>query len=145
MTMISKTELLRQLNGQVSAEERAALENGGVGLVISQYNRRTLLGMLSTGEAALRAEAPEERRIDPGHVGALRSALEGFLAQYMSDRPEGHKWIILSCLYLAFVAGEPMHPQEVVRWTYRCGEYRCPAREDTEGSLCRWCVCAGTQ
>jgi len=128
--------LLRRLTGGITPAERAALERGE-GLVISRYNRETLLRMLETGAAQY------THCVDPAEVEAMRSALQGFLDRHMPDRPEGHRWIMLSCIFLAFVAREPLHPQPVVGWQRRQGACICPAREVSADSLCRWCVCRG--
>ena len=128
--------LLERLRGSIAPAERAALERGE-GLVISRHNRETLLRMLTTDPS------PDGRRVDPAVLSAMEATLQGYLDRYMPDRPEGHKWIMLSCVYLAFVAREPLHPRETVGWVQREDGYHCPARETTADSLCRWCACGG--
>ena len=130
--IVSRSAYLDGLKGRVSEEEREALENGGP-LLISRYNRETLLRMLRDGGGA--------GTVDTLQADALEKTLEAYLAQYMAEQPSGHKWIILSCLYLSQVAGEPMHPQPMARWRREGGAYYCPAREDQSGSVCLWCVC----
>jgi len=104
---------------------------------ISQWNRGTLLRM--------RGFVPEPGDISAASVEALISSLCDNLERHMPDAPEGHRWIMLSCLFLAFVAWEPMHPREVVhhRNTVIMGRQHwfCPVREDSAESLCRFCVC----
>ena len=133
---LSAATLLRRLTGGITPAERAALESGEE-LVISRYNRETLLRMLNTDVSRY------THCVDPAEVEAMRSALQGFLDRHMPDRPEGHRWIMLSCIFLAFVAREPLHPQPVVGWQRRQGACICPAREVSADSLCRWCVCRG--
>ena len=128
---------LGQLQDSINPGERRALENASEGLVISRYNRETLLRMLAMDGL------PEEGDIDAASLEAMKAALEDYLSRYMPDRPEGHKWIVLSCLFLAFIVREPMHPREIVGWKRADGAYICPAREMSPGSLCRWCVCRG--
>ena len=93
---------------------------------ISQWNRGTLLRM--------RGFVPEPGDIPAASVEALISSLCDNLERHMPDAPEGHRWIMLSCLFLAFVAWEPMHPREVVhhRNTVIMGRQHwfCPVRED---------------
>lgn len=136
--LITEKQLLEQLAGQISDEERAALEDGGRELVISRYNRATVLKLLSMKESGADHGAIT---VDTALVDGLKRELEEYLDRYMREQPEGHKWIILSCLFLTFILREPMHPQEIVRWERLGGLYHCPSREVQAGSLCRWCVC----
>lgn len=130
-TCMTRNDLLQDLRAQISPDERAALRDGTVPN-ISRYNRMTLLRILE-------CEAADLGRTDAGRVEALRAALREYLNRYMPDTPEAHKWIILSCLFLAFVAMEPMHPQAIVGWKKAEDGYLCPSRE--EDGICQWCVC----
>ena len=136
--LITKKQLLEQLAGQVSDAERAALDSDGGELVISRYNRATVLKLLSMKESDA-DQGPIT--VDTALVDALKRELEEYLDRYMREQPEGHKWIILSCLFLTFVLREPMHPQEIVHWERIGGSYRCPSAEMQAGSLCLRCVC----
>lgn len=136
--LITKKQLLEQLAGQVSEAERAALEDGGRELVISRYNRATVLKLLSMKESGADYGAIT---VDTALVDGFKRELVEYLNRYMREQPEGHKWIILSCLFLTFIVREPMHPQEIVGWERLGGLYQCPSREMQAGSLCRWCVC----
>ena len=133
---ISTGAYLVELKAQVSGEERAALI-AGVMPAISAFNRSTMLRMLSM-------DATSPGSVDTRCSQEMTDALQTYLNRYMADKPEGHKWIILSCLFLVLVAREPMHPQPIVHWLCEDGRYHCPAREDDEGSLCRFCVCEST-
>ena len=124
---------LKMLRARISEEEREELESGG-DLVIGSYNRATMLRMLRDTET-------REKTVDIALADALENALRSYLDRYMADMPRGHKWVILSCLYLAMVAGEPMHPQAITGWRREGDRYYCRAREDTPDSTCRWCVC----
>ena len=136
--LITKKQLLEQLAGHISDEERVALEGDGRELVISSYNRATVLKLLSMKENGVdRGPITVETDL----VDGFKRELEEYLDRYMREQPEGHKWIILSCLFLTFIMREPMHPQEIVRWERLGDLYRCPSREMQAGSLCRWCVC----
>ena len=134
---ISEAMALGQLRKGITPSERKALENGGEGLVIGRYNRETLLRMLDMDDL------PEGQGVDPERLEGLEGALRDYLNRYMPDQPEGHKWIVLSCLFLALVVREPMHPREIVGWRQAGGAYICPTREPSSGSICRWCVCRG--
>ena len=96
-------------------------------------NRETLLSM--------RDHAPGEHPVDEARAKQLEAALETYLNRYMAKRPEGHRWIVLSCLFLAFVARAPLHPGELLGHRRVGGAVLCPAREDSPDSLCRFCVC----
>ena len=130
-TCMTRNDLLQDLRAQISPAERAALRDDVV-QNISRYNRATLLRILE-------CEAPDDGRVDAGRVETLHAALGEYLNRYMPDTPEAHKWIILSCLFLAFVAMEPMHPQAIAGWKKTGGGCLCPSRE--EGGICQWCVC----
>ena len=131
--LISRNEYLSGLRKQVSEEEREDLENGDI-LFISWYNRETMLRMLHS-------EALPDGTVDTNRAEALKDALRAYLNKHMADLPQGHKWIILSCLFLSMVAREPMHPQQMTGWQKQGDQYYCRAREDQDGSVCRWCVC----
>ena len=124
---------LRELRGRISEEERENLENDTIHY-ISKFNRATLLRML---------REPENRSgtVDTDRASALETALKLYLDQYMTDMPQGHKWVILSCLFLSMIAGEPLHPREMTGWVREGGAYYCRAREEQPGSVCCWCVC----
>ena len=128
---MNTNELLSALRSRITPSERNALRENTVAH-ISRYNRDTLLRMLDLGE-------PMPVPVDATRAKALHAALQDYLNRYMRDNPEAHKWIILSCLFLAFVAMEPMHPQAIVGWEKLDGDYICPARE--ANGVCRWCVC----
>ncbi len=131
--IVSRSVFLEELRRQVSDEEREDLENGDI-IYISWYNRDTLLRLLHE-------DVPKAGTVDTTQAEALRQALAAYLDKYMSDCPQGHKWIILACLYLAMVACEPMHPQRMTGWQKRDDGYYCRAREEQDGSVCQWCVC----
>jgi len=128
---MNTNELLSSLRARITPAERKALRDNTVAH-ISRYNRDTLLRILDLGE-------PMPVPVDPMRAKALHAALGDYLNRYMPDTPEARKWIILSCLFLAFVAMEPMHPQAIVGWKKTEGGYLCPSRE--EDGICQWCVC----
>ena len=136
---ITRRELRALLCGQISTDERQSLKNGSDGLVISVHNRKTIIRMI---EDTFPYEADNEP-VDVSQVISLIQALQSYLNKYMADKPEGHRWITICCIYLSMVAHEPLHPREAAHWEWDSGvgEYRCRFREDVEGSICRWCRC----
>ena len=138
MEAISRAALLARLKGGITPAERAALVGDGHGLVLSRYNRATLSRMLAMDAC------PEGPPVSSASLSAMEAALRDYLDRYMPDQPEAHRWIVLSCLFLAFVVQEPLHPQAVVGWRIVEGRYACPAREISGDSLCRWCACGGS-
>ena len=73
-------------------------------------------------------------------VRELTEDLEKYLAEYLADHPEGHKWIIIACLYLTFAEGLPMHPQHAAKWQKTASGYVCPHKVE-DSITCRYCVC----
>lgn len=134
--MISTRQLLEQLQTEISDQEWDAIQAKAV--YVSGHNLSVLEEIRSGAiceEAFVDAEKPQE----------LRAWLESYLAEYMSDRPECWKWIILPCIYLAFIARRPLHDMQ--RTDIRTEEtkqgtrYLCPAKESERGSACYYCTC----
>lgn len=128
-------ELLNKLIEAITADEWNRLEHGDSSLIISSFNREVLLSMRN---------APVENfEIDTESVRNLYEALQRYLDIYMADRPTGHKWIIISSIYLTFVRKMPMHPQQATHW--KCisekKEYICPCKDTEINSVCSYCVC----
>lgn len=134
---MKKSDLLKKLQESVSAEEYHQLLQNTV-LHISKYNRQTILELMT------RADTPEGE-ISSEKADALRITLENYLGIYLADQRGSWKWIILPCLYLCFICGKPLHPQEVVHYTETVENgktvYRCPMREEGIRSVCRFCTC----
>ena len=83
---VSRSGYLDTLRSRISDDERRELENGG-GILISRYNRETVLRMLRDNVSltgAVDIECAEE----------LERTLKAYLGQYMADQPEGHKWCL---------------------------------------------------
>lgn len=84
--------------------------------------------------------------IDIKTVQKLTNAIESYLQIHMADKIDGHKWIIISSIYLTFFQKLPMHPQQAVPWITRLTpsnevEYICPIKDTKTGSICSYCVC----
>ena len=131
--LVTANDYLQMLRERISEKEREDLEDNGIPF-ISSYNRATMLRMLHDDKAG-------NKTADTDRANALEDALQTYLDRYMVDLPQGHKWVILSCLYLAMVAGEPLHPQAMAGWRREGEHYYCRAREETPNSICLWCVC----
>ena len=134
---ISGKELLEAMKSCITEEKRAALYAGGEGLYINEPNRKTMLRMLETDENEITGT------VEAASAAAMVRMISDYLEQYMADHPEAHIWIILACVFSAFIAAEPLHPQETARWKKDedTGTYRCRFREEGPESTCRWCVC----
>lgn len=135
---MKRADLLCRLKKEIRRDEWKRLESGDGSLIISNYNRETLLFMK-------RMEEVEESEISEERIEGLHTALQKFLNLYMKDKPEGHKWIILSCIFLAFIQERPMHPSEFmnIETVEKEGRmtYFCPCKSEEEGNVCSFCVC----
>lgn len=132
--IIPCTTVQNALAACISKDAEANLRVNQRELVISEDNRKTLLRMLDypyTGKETVRRDS----------IVSLIDTLQLFLEKHMADQPEGHLWIDLSCVYLSMVVREPMHPQRFTHWYLDRDTYCCPAKEETPGSVCLWCVC----
>lgn len=134
---MTKNELLRKMQSVVTDKEIEELKDYESNLVIGKYNRKILLDMISAKDAG-EALVPEQRILE------LVTCLQSYLNQYM-EQTEGHKWVILASLYNTYILEVPMHPIEVTKVQTvvedGCKVYYCPAKEEQEGSVCRFCVC----
>ena len=126
------TELKDQLAAQISTAEAEALRNGG-DLSINDFNRRVCIRLLDSG-------CTDDSPVPADRIEHLNKELSDYLKQYMVDKPEGHKWIIIACLYLTYVEHLPMHPQSPQTWIEKDGRYYCAAIVP-ESITCSSCVC----
>ena len=124
---------------RISKSEWELLERDDSTLVISSHNRNSLLEM-RTQTPALAAD------VDLASAQELEHSLRVYLQEHMADAPQGHKWIVLACLYLAFVARKPMHPIDLVGITVQHGAdgvtYYCPLKKPADNLICDVCVCS---
>ena len=130
---MTEYELKEDLRAGITPDEASALKNGGEGLCISAFNREVCVRLMvdeSIGGGTVSAE----------NVEALKEDLRNYLAEYMADRPEGHKWIIIACLYLTFIERLPMHPQKAAGWIEKDGKFYCPSMAP-ESITCGYCMC----
>lgn len=141
--IITNIELLRKLNNAVTPQEWFDLREDS-DFPISRYNKVFLLQMKRT---KIRWE--DEKELSMNEILKLRNLLKDFLRQYMADKPEWWKWIIMACIYRTYIAEKPMHPLPVVgiQTEEVKGKtiYRCPERSLEKGSVCKYCVCRGME
>ena len=134
---MTKTALLHKLKQEINNEEYSLLLENQVPN-ISKFNRQLLLDMMHMSFAS-EGEASDDQ------VEALRSALVSYLGVYMADAESGWKWIILTCIFLRFVCEKPLHPHDAVKYITKTVDdhthYFCPAKDETIGSVCLFCVC----
>jgi len=149
METITTSKLKEMLCARISDSEWEALERGGNtaqesgncktpgpggDLCISSFNRSVMLRLRDS----MKDDALDV--VDCADVRKLADDLSAYLAEYMADRPEGHKWIIIACLYLTFVEKLPMHPQEAAKWQKVGDRYVCP-NNVPDSITCGYCVC----
>ena len=143
-------EFCKELVEQITHAEWDALDRCDPSLTINNHNREALLEMRALCMALDEVETADEHTqpepdVDLKAAENLARDLQEYLDQYMSDNPEGHKWIVLASLYLAFVARRPLHPIDragvVVEQLDGRTIYRCPLKVPGDNPICDACVC----
>ena len=158
-------EFCKELVEQITHAEWDALDRCDPSLTINNHNREALLEMRAlymapgTAEAAKEPTHPEldvdleaadehtqpEPEVDLEAAENLARYLQEYLDEYMPDAPEGHKWIVLASLYLAFVARRPLHPIDragvLIEQLNGSTIYRCPLKVSGDNPICDACVC----
>ena len=161
-------EFCKELVEQITHAEWDALDRCDPSLTINNHNREALLemralcmapGMVETPNgmdgdvqpaSGLNLDAADEHtqpepEVDLEAAENLARYLQEYLDEYMPDAPEGHKWIVLASLYLAFVARRPLHPIDragvVVEQLDGRTIYRCPLKVPGDNPICDACVC----
>lgn len=143
-------EFCKELVGQITHAEWDALDRCDPSLTINNHNRETLLEMRALCMALDELETADEHTqpepdVDLKAAENLARYLQDYLDEYMSDNTEGHKWIVLASLYLAFVARRPLHPIDragvVVEQLDGRTIYRCPLKVPGDNPICDACVC----
>ena len=158
-------EFCKELVEQITHAEWDALDRCDPSLTINNHNREALLEMRAlymapgTAEAAKEPTHPEldvdleaadehtqtEPEVNVEAAENLARYLQEYLDEYMPDAPEGHKWIVLASLYLAFVARRPLHPIDragvLIEQLNGSTIYRCPLKVSGDNPICDACVC----
>ena len=138
--IMTKKFLAEQIIASFKDSEWELLEMNSRELPVSGYNRRILLN-LREQEVGFFGNVEEEK------VNKLSNALNQYLAEVWPEQPEAHKYVVSSCLALAFLYEVPMHPQEIVQ--YSCvemngkTEFFCSAKNDS--IICDCCVARPTK
>ena len=100
---------------------------------VSDFNRKVLLELADSAFAG---------DVDDCAVETAERQLREFLDEVWSERPDGHKYVINSCLTLAFLFERPMHPQDRVGYVTRIEDgrerYCCPHKRP--GTVCDFCA-----
>ena len=140
-------EFCKELASRITQAEWDALERWDPSLTINGHNRMALLEMRAMcsadGQASRQAQPWPDVDLDAAEN--LAHYLQEYLDEYMSDAPEGHKWIVLASLYLAYVAHRPLHPIERTAVSVERVEgatiYRCPLKIPGDNPICDACIC----
>lgn len=135
---MNRRELIANLCARFSDEEWAALENGSDTVPVNEFNRSAIVRMRAC-DAALDEELPADE------VAELDDMLTTYMATYLPENVPAQKYFVASCLSLAFVLREPMHPLDKVQAVTREVDGRavhfCPSKVTGERNICDWCVC----
>ena len=138
----STVDFATGLIASVSPGEWRQLEEGGFEGEVSAFNRAVLLRLRDCS-----ADDVASKTFDVTAAERMANMLQDFLDEHLPDNPRAQRWIRVSCLALAFVFREPLHPIEVVKAETRVIDgkvtYYCPACEGDE-TLCGYCVCHPT-
>ena len=121
---MKKTELAKRLI--VTGEE---LERAHV----NDFNRKVLTEL---------AKAEFTGDVDDNAVKKAESLLRSFLNETWAEAPHAHKYVINSCLALAFLFEKPLHPQKSTNYEVRMEDgrerYYCSYNE--RGTICDFCA-----
>lgn len=134
---LTKFDLFKKLQEAISPDEWEALSHDKE-LAISEFNRSVLLSWKDM-------DIVDDADIPESQVSGLYTVLKEYLGKHLKDQPGGWKWIIMSCIYLTFLAERPMHPidQMDIKETVENGEviYECPHKSHDKNTTCHYCVC----
>ena len=134
---MDKSILLNHLQAAITAEEIRKLRDREIPR-ISEHNRKTLLEMMDRKE-------PVFGDTDANQVRTLCRILEDYLVRYLSGKESDWKWIILSCIYLSFICGLPLHAMDAAHYTvteeHGTRTYHCPMKSTEPDTACAFCVC----
>ena len=132
---MEKSDLAVRILSAFDENELRRLESQTPGVPVSEYNIKTILA-LADPEKEFTGEA------DESGVRALEELLRDFLTRNWPEEPRAHKYVIASCLALAFIFGKPLHPERAAHYhtvvENSAASYYCPAKEP--GTLCDFCA-----
>lgn len=134
---MTKNELRNQLNLAISEEEWAKLQRGE--LPVSDFNCNVLKEMKQPGTDG------EQSVVDEQLAEDLSQVLKGYLSEHLSHNQPAWKYIIISSIYLTYIAERPMHPIEDLEIKVTEGRegriYECPNKSSKRDTSCHFCVC----
>lgn len=134
---LTRSHLLERLQAAISADEWDLITND-TAYPVSSFNRSVLSGLRC-------AVLHDDKILPENQVCGLHTVLRDFLAEHMADKPESWKWILISCIYLTFIAERPMHPIDTmgIKVTAVDGKtiYECPSKSAGDKTACHYCVC----
>lgn len=121
---MKKTELANRLMVPIEELEKAH---------VSDFNKKVLTDLANmefTGE------------INDEDVTEAEELLRSFLHETWPEEPQAHKYVIHSCLALAFLFEKPLHPQGAVQYTVRevNGQKKYFCRYNEKGTICDFCA-----
>lgn len=135
---MNRRDLIEDLCSRFSQGEWDALLAGAESVPVNEFNRSALVRMRACDQA-LDEELPADE------VAELDGMLADYMATYLPENVPAQKYFVASCLSLAFVLREPMHPLEAVHAVTEAVDgsivYRCPSKVTGERNICDWCVC----
>lgn len=100
---------------------------------VNDFNKKVLSELANTGFTG---------DVEDKALETAEKMLTSFLDETWPEKPQAHKYVISSCLALAFLFKKPLHPQEKVNYIIRVEDgkekYFCPYNE--KGTLCDFCA-----
>ncbi|MEH2957426.1 DUF3786 domain-containing protein [Candidatus Merdisoma sp. JLR.KK006] len=134
---MTKKELRHKLNLAISQEEWERLQRGE--LPISDFNNSTLKEMKQESTDG------DESFVDEQLAKELSQVLKDYLSRHLPDKPLAWKYIIISSIYLTYIAERPMHPMEKLEIKVTEDKegriYECPNKSSKRDTSCHFCVC----
>lgn len=135
---IKKADLLERLRNAVTPAEWKNIINGQK-LIVSTFNRNILLELKDV------EIADAQKVLEKKKIYGFCEIIKEYLSEHMKDKPEGWKWIIVSGIYLSFIAERPLHPLDVldIKVIKEEGKpvYECPCKSGDANTVCQYCVC----
>ena len=133
---MTKTHLAEYIINSIEKNEWQGLQDGTLGIPVSDHNRKVLLEMYQAG-------ADYVGEVNDEDVGKLSSEVYKYLKEVWAEEPEAHKFVVLSCLALTFFKKIPMHPKEKVNYrevVREDGEREFFCAHKTDSLICNFCV-----
>lgn len=134
---MTKKELQTKLNSAISQEEWEQLQRGA--LPVSDFHYSTLQEMRQADTGG------EQDFVDEGLAEELCHVLADYLSKHLADKQSAWKYIMISSIYLTYIAERPMHPIDELEIRVIEGKegrsYECPNKSAKRETSCHFCVC----